>query len=91
MGADVMTTMQVDVVSSEELIFSGVAEYVVAPGSEGELGIYPNHISLINKLIPGVFCCAFAVFRTLINPTKRVVLMNFDAFILLFFNYFLSC
>lgn len=55
MGADVMTTMQVDVVSSEELIFSGVAEYVVAPGSEGELGIYPNHISLINKLISGVF------------------------------------
>lgn len=50
-----MTTMQVDVVSSEELIFSGVAEYVVAPGSEGELGIYPHHISLINKLDPGVF------------------------------------
>ncbi len=50
-----MTTMQVDLVSSEEQIFSGEAEYVVAPGSEGELGIYPHHISLINKLNPGLF------------------------------------
>ena len=50
-----MTTMQVDLVSSEEHIFSGEAEYVVAPGSEGELGIYPHHISLINKLKPGLF------------------------------------
>jgi F-type H+-transporting ATPase subunit epsilon len=50
-----MTTMQVDLVSSEEQIFSGVAEYVVAPGSEGELGIYPRHIPLINKLNPGLF------------------------------------
>ena len=49
------TTMQVDLVSSEEQIFSGEAEYVVAPGSEGELGIYPHHISLINKLSPGLF------------------------------------
>lgn len=50
-----MTTMQVDLVSSEEHIFSGEAEYVVAPGSEGELGIYPHHIALINKLKPGLF------------------------------------
>lgn len=50
-----MTTMQVELVSSEEHIFSGEAEYVVAPGSEGELGIYPRHISLINKLKPGLF------------------------------------
>lgn len=50
-----MTTMQVELVSSEEHIFSGEAEYVVAPGSEGELGIYPHHISLINKLKPGLF------------------------------------
>jgi F-type H+-transporting ATPase subunit epsilon len=50
-----MTTMQVEIVSSEEQIFSGEAEYVVAPGFDGELGIYPHHISLINKLVPGLF------------------------------------
>lgn len=49
-----MTTMQVDMVSSEEQIFSGIAEFIVAPGSEGELGIYPRHIPLITKLNPGV-------------------------------------
>ncbi len=50
-----MTIMQVDLVSSEEQIFSGEAEYVVVPGSEGELGIYPHHIPLISKLNPGLF------------------------------------
>lgn len=49
-----MSTMQVDLVSSEEQIFSGEVDYFVAPGSEGELGIYPHHIPLISKLSPGM-------------------------------------
>lgn len=49
-----MSTMQVDVVSSEEQIFSGDVEFLVAPGSEGEIGIYPHHIPLISKLNPGL-------------------------------------
>lgn len=49
-----MTTMQVDLVSSEEQIFSGEVEFIVAPGSEGEIGIYPRHIPLITKLNPGL-------------------------------------
>ena len=49
-----MTTMQVDLVSSEEQIFSGEVEFVIAPGSEGEIGIYPRHIPLITKLNPGL-------------------------------------
>jgi len=46
--------MQVDLVSSEEQIFSGEVEFVIAPGSEGEIGIYPRHIPLITKLNPGL-------------------------------------
>lgn len=46
--------MKVDIVDSEEQIFSGEAEFLVAPASEGEIGIYPNHIALISKLKPGV-------------------------------------
>ncbi len=46
--------MQVDIVDSEEEIFSGSIEYLIAPGSEGELGIYPNHAPLISKLKSGV-------------------------------------
>jgi F-type H+-transporting ATPase subunit epsilon len=47
-------TMKVDVVDSEEQIFSGIAEFLVAPASEGEIGVYPNHIPLISTLKPGV-------------------------------------
>ena len=46
--------MLVDVVSSEERIFSGKAEYIIAPALEGEIGIYPRHVPLISKLKSGV-------------------------------------
>ena len=46
-------TIQVDVVSAEESIFSGPAEFVVLPGEVGELGIYPQHTPLITRIKPG--------------------------------------
>jgi F-type H+-transporting ATPase subunit epsilon len=46
-------TMHVDVVSAEESIFSGEAEFVVLPGAAGELGIYPRHAPLIARIKPG--------------------------------------
>ena len=46
-------TIQVDVVSAEELIFSGLAEFVALPGESGELGIYPLHTPLITRIKPG--------------------------------------
>lgn len=46
-------TMHVDVVSAEEAIFSGEAEFVVLPGEAGELGIYPRHAPLITRIRPG--------------------------------------
>ena len=46
-------TMQVDVVSAEESIYSGEAEFVVLPGEVGELGIYPRHTPLITRIKPG--------------------------------------
>ena len=46
-------TMQVDVVSAEEQIFSGQAEFVVLPGEVGELGVYPRHAPLITRIKPG--------------------------------------
>ena len=47
-------TIHVDVVSAEESIYSGEAEFVVLPGEAGELGIYPRHIPLITRIKPGV-------------------------------------
>jgi F-type H+-transporting ATPase subunit epsilon len=49
-----MSTIHVDVVSAEESIFSGEAEFVVLPGEVGELGIYPRHTPLITRIRPGV-------------------------------------
>jgi F-type H+-transporting ATPase subunit epsilon len=49
-----MATIQVDVVSAEESIFSGAAEFVSLPGEAGELGIYPRHTPLITRIRPGV-------------------------------------
>jgi F-type H+-transporting ATPase subunit epsilon len=48
-----MSTIHVDVVSAETLIFSGEAEFVALPGESGELGIYPQHIPLITRIKPG--------------------------------------
>jgi F-type H+-transporting ATPase subunit epsilon len=47
------TTMHVEVVSAEESIYSGPAEFLVAPGEMGELGIYPRHTPLLTRIKPG--------------------------------------
>ena len=46
-------TVHIDVVSAEASIFSGEAEFVVAPASAGEVGIYPNHAPMITTVKPG--------------------------------------
>jgi len=47
------TTIHVSVVSAEEEIFDGDAEFVALPGESGELGIYPMHTPLITRIRPG--------------------------------------
>ena len=46
-------TVQIDVVSAEASIFSGEAEFVVAPASGGEVGLFPNHAPMITTIKPG--------------------------------------
>jgi F-type H+-transporting ATPase subunit epsilon len=48
-----MSTIHVDVVSAETLIFSGEAKFVALPGESGELGILPRHTPLITRIKPG--------------------------------------
>jgi F-type H+-transporting ATPase subunit epsilon len=45
--------LHVDIVTVEGRRFKGDADFVVAPGSEGELGILPQHIPLLTFLKPG--------------------------------------
>jgi F-type H+-transporting ATPase subunit epsilon len=48
-----MSTIQVDIVSAEEQIYSGEAHMVFAPAVLGEVGIAPRHTPLISPLKPG--------------------------------------
>jgi F-type H+-transporting ATPase subunit epsilon len=46
-------TIQVDIVSAEGEIFSGPAEIVFVPATEGELGITPRHAPLLTLIKAG--------------------------------------
>ena len=46
-------TIQCDIVSAQEEIFSGQASMIFATGTVGELGISPRHAPLITQLKPG--------------------------------------
>lgn len=46
-------TFHCDIVSAEAQIYSGLAEMLVATGSEGELGICFGHAALLTGLAPG--------------------------------------
>ena len=47
------TTMHIEVVTAERELYSGEADMVIAPGSEGELGILPRHAALLTTLKVG--------------------------------------
>lgn len=46
-------TIHTNIVSAEEEIFSGLAEFVVATGTLGDLGIAYGHAPLLTALVPG--------------------------------------
>ena len=46
-------TVQCDIVSAEEELFSGRVEMVIAHGHMGGLGILPGHTPLISTIKPG--------------------------------------
>jgi F-type H+-transporting ATPase subunit epsilon len=48
-----MATIDVDIVSAEGEIHSGVAQMVFAPAKMGEVGIAPRHAPLLTTLKPG--------------------------------------
>ncbi|QSA96077.1 F0F1 ATP synthase subunit epsilon [Methylococcus sp. EFPC2] len=46
-------TIHVDIVSAEEAIYSGLAELVIVPAAEGDVGIAARHAPLLTRLKPG--------------------------------------
>lgn len=47
-------TQRLDIVTPEKVVFSEEIEFIVAPGSVGELGILPEHAPLVTSLKVGV-------------------------------------
>ena len=48
-----MAEMKVVIITGEKEIYSDSADVLVAPGSEGDLGILPHHAALITSLRSG--------------------------------------
>jgi F-type H+-transporting ATPase subunit epsilon len=48
-----MSTIKVDIISTEGQIWSGEGNLVIAPGKYGEVGIAPRHAPMMMNLRPG--------------------------------------
>ena len=46
-------TLKLEIVTPEKTAYSEDVDMVTLPGSEGELGVYPNHVPLLTTLNPG--------------------------------------
>ncbi|MDR0467657.1 MAG: F0F1 ATP synthase subunit epsilon [Campylobacteraceae bacterium] len=49
-----MELLKLEIVTPEGLIFSGDVKSATFPGTEGEFGVLPRHVSLLTGLNPGV-------------------------------------
>lgn len=45
--------MAFEIVTPERIVYSDEVDLVVVPGTEGELGILPNHVPLLTTIQPG--------------------------------------
>ncbi|SDH02814.1 MULTISPECIES: F0F1 ATP synthase subunit epsilon [unclassified Nitrosomonas] len=48
------TIFHLDIVSAEESIYSGPAEFMVVPALMGEVGIFPNHTPMLTRIRSGM-------------------------------------
>jgi F-type H+-transporting ATPase subunit epsilon len=48
-----MSTIRLDFVSQDHMVFSGDVREITAPGIDGQLGILPHHAPLMTILSPG--------------------------------------
>jgi F-type H+-transporting ATPase subunit epsilon len=47
------STLKLEIVTPEARTYSEDVEMVTLPGTEGEMGIYPNHVPLMTQIKPG--------------------------------------
>jgi F-type H+-transporting ATPase subunit epsilon len=46
-------TLKLEIVTPDAQVYSEDVEMVTLPGSEGEMGIYPQHVPLLTQIVPG--------------------------------------
>ncbi len=75
-----------EIVSQDRMVFEGDADIVIAPGTEGEMGILPNHAPLLSTLQYGILKVrsqgreeVFTVAGGIIEVTPRLVTVLADA------------
>jgi len=49
-----METFELEIITPNGVIFDGKAQETTLPGSEGEFGVLPQHVSLVTPLSAGV-------------------------------------
>ena len=45
--------LKLEIVTPDSKTYSDEVEMVTLPGSEGEMGIYPQHVPLLTQIVPG--------------------------------------
>ena len=48
-----MTTLLLEIVTPTETVFSGAVEMVTLPTATGQIGIYPQNVPLLTRMVPG--------------------------------------
>lgn len=48
-----MATLKLEIVTPEAKTYSEDVDFVLIPGVEGELGVFPGHVPLLTELAPG--------------------------------------
>ncbi|HWW03544.1 MAG TPA: ATP synthase F1 subunit epsilon [Candidatus Acidoferrum sp.] len=46
-------TLRLEIVTPEAKVFSDDVEMVTVPATEGEMGIYPQHVPVLTQIVPG--------------------------------------
>ena len=65
---------QLEIITAERVLFEGEVETVVAPGSEGELGVLPHHAAVMTTRALGSRPCRTRSLRAAIRESWSVML-----------------
>lgn len=68
-----MRTLSLEIITPDEQVFSGQAEAVTLPATDGEVTILPGHIPLIATLVPGTAVVQHDGQRLVLAMTRGVL------------------